>query len=152
MKNPSFCWNHSYTSTELYVTRYSIVWSTDTENDMGTKLGRYFAEGNSTNIKYLTKTMHDLLRSQMKIYIIYIKDETIIYSTKYVTTYLGYQICSVCTQLWYNLITWYVCKRLLHVTIVETKSRIWGTVIKNKAIQVQHYESISTLSGLPAVI
>lgn len=48
MKNPSFCWNHNYTSTELHVT-YIIVWSSDTDND--TKLGQCFAEGESTNIK-----------------------------------------------------------------------------------------------------
>lgn len=97
----SFCWNHSYTSTELYVTCYIIVWSTHTDNDMGTKLGRYFDEGNSTDIKS-SLNKNNAFKWVVEItnenIYIYIKDETIIYSTKYGTTYLGFQICSIFSQ------------------------------------------------------
>lgn len=71
----------------------------------GTKLGRYLAEGIST----IQQTM-DHRKNNIDIYK---KDETIMYSTKYVTTYLGYQICS---SFFFSLsFAWYVCKKALHV-------------------------------------
>lgn len=90
MKNlVSFETTATYQLNVLYV--YGSVTHYDTDNDMSTKWGRYFEEGDSTNIKSSLNKNNAWVftkRSQMKIYIK--KDETIIYSKKYVTTYLSF--------------------------------------------------------------
>lgn len=53
---------------------------------MGIKVGQYFAEGSNTNVK---SSLHKKRLIEVTIENISIKDETFIYSTKYVTTYFS---------------------------------------------------------------
>lgn len=45
-----------------------IIWATDTDNDMGIKVGQYFAEGSNTNVK---SSLHkkNVLKSQLKTFL-----------------------------------------------------------------------------------